>query len=100
MSAFAVRVGIDVRGLRFVDGSGLARANRLTPNQLAALLDQVQRTSWAASFRSALPVAGAAFVDAPGRGPPGRPARELADDEPLRPTRGLRGALPRGRPPL
>ncbi len=56
--AFAARVGIDVRGLRFVDGSGLARANRLTPNQLAALLDKVQRTSWAGTFRAALPIAG------------------------------------------
>ena len=28
---YAARVGIPVAGLRFVDGSGLARANRLTP---------------------------------------------------------------------
>jgi D-alanyl-D-alanine carboxypeptidase/D-alanyl-D-alanine-endopeptidase (penicillin-binding protein 4) len=58
LRAFAGRVGIDVRGLRFVDGSGLARANRLTPNQLATLLDKVQRTSWAGTFRAALPLAG------------------------------------------
>ncbi|MGO4662402.1 D-alanyl-D-alanine carboxypeptidase [Terrabacter sp. 2TAF16] len=45
-------------GLRFVDGSGLARADRLTP-QLASLLDKVQRTSWWPIFRAALPVAGA-----------------------------------------
>ena len=56
--AYAVRTGIDERGLRVVDGSGLARANRLTPNQLATLLDKAQRTPWAGTFRSALPVAG------------------------------------------
>ena len=55
---YAARVGIPVAGLRFVDGSGLARANRLTPSQLATLLDKVQRTSWWPTFRAALPVAG------------------------------------------
>jgi D-alanyl-D-alanine carboxypeptidase/D-alanyl-D-alanine-endopeptidase (penicillin-binding protein 4) len=55
---YAARVGIPVAGLRFVDGSGLARANRLTPGQLAMLLDTVQRTSWWPTFRAALPVAG------------------------------------------
>jgi D-alanyl-D-alanine carboxypeptidase/D-alanyl-D-alanine-endopeptidase (penicillin-binding protein 4) len=55
---YAARVGIPVAGLRFVDGSGLARANRLTPGQLATLLDKVQRTSWWPTFRAALPVAG------------------------------------------
>ena len=56
---YAARIGIPIAGLRFVDGSGLARADRLTPNQLASLLDKVQRTSWWPAFRAALPVAGA-----------------------------------------
>ena len=56
---YAARIGIPTAGLRFVDGSGLARADRLTPNQLATLLDKVQRTSWWPTFRAALPVAGA-----------------------------------------
>jgi len=55
---YAARVGIPTDGLRFVDGSGLARADRLTPHQLASLLDKVQRTSWWPTFRAALPVAG------------------------------------------
>ncbi len=55
---YAARVGIPTTGMRFVDGSGLARANRLTPQQLASLLDKVQRTSWWPAFRAALPVAG------------------------------------------
>lgn len=58
LRAYAARVGISTTGMRFVDGSGLARANRLTPNQLASLLDKVQRTSWWTTFRAALPVAG------------------------------------------
>ena len=58
LRSYAARVGIPTTGLRFVDGSGLARANRLTPNQLASLLDKVQRMSWWPTFRAALPVAG------------------------------------------
>ena len=58
LRAYAVAVGIPVTGLRFVDGSGLARANRLTPRQLALLLDKVQRAPWWSTFRAALPVAG------------------------------------------
>jgi D-alanyl-D-alanine carboxypeptidase/D-alanyl-D-alanine-endopeptidase (penicillin-binding protein 4) len=58
LRSYAARVGISTSGMRFVDGSGLARANRLTPNQLASLLDKVQRTSWWSTFRAALPVAG------------------------------------------
>ncbi|MHA3834531.1 D-alanyl-D-alanine carboxypeptidase/D-alanyl-D-alanine endopeptidase [Terrabacter sp. AAH1] len=58
LRAYAVSIGIPVTGLRFVDGSGLARANRLTPNQLAMLLDKAQRAPWWATFRAALPVAG------------------------------------------
>lgn len=58
LRAYAVSAGIPVTELRFVDGSGLARANRLTPNQLALLLDKAQRASWWPTFRAALPVAG------------------------------------------
>ena len=58
LRSYAARVGISTTGMRFVDGSGLARANRLTPQQLANLLDKVQRTSWWPTFRAALPVAG------------------------------------------
>ena len=58
LRAYAVAVGIPVAGLRFVDGSGLARANRLTPSQLALLLDKVQRAPWWPTFRAALPLAG------------------------------------------
>ncbi|NUR81583.1 MAG: D-alanyl-D-alanine carboxypeptidase/D-alanyl-D-alanine-endopeptidase [Dermatophilaceae bacterium] len=58
LRAYAVSIGIPVTGLRFVDGSGLARANRLTPNQLALLLDKAQRAPWWATFRAALPIAG------------------------------------------
>jgi D-alanyl-D-alanine carboxypeptidase/D-alanyl-D-alanine-endopeptidase (penicillin-binding protein 4) len=58
LRAYAVSIGIPVTGLRFVDGSGLARANRLTPNQLAMLLDKAQRAPWWTTFRAALPVAG------------------------------------------
>lgn len=58
LRAYAVGAGIPVTGLRFVDGSGLARANRLTPNQLALLLDKAQHAPWWSAFRAALPVAG------------------------------------------
>ncbi|WP_374970316.1 D-alanyl-D-alanine carboxypeptidase/D-alanyl-D-alanine-endopeptidase [Terrabacter sp. BE26] len=58
LRAYAAGIGIPTSGLRFVDGSGLARANRLTPGQLALLLDKAQRASWWPTFRAALPVAG------------------------------------------
>ncbi|MCX8037789.1 MAG: D-alanyl-D-alanine carboxypeptidase/D-alanyl-D-alanine-endopeptidase [Candidatus Sumerlaeia bacterium] len=50
--------GIDTRGLHIVDGSGLSRLDRVTPNQIAATLLAVSRTSDSALFFSTLPQGG------------------------------------------
>lgn len=56
--AYLAGCGAPMAGVRLSDGSGLTRANTLTPRALGALLVYVQRESWFPAFRSALPVAG------------------------------------------
>lgn len=55
---YAVRLGVPTSGLTLVDGSGLARSDRLTTATLISLVYRVQREPWFATFRAALPVAG------------------------------------------
>ncbi|PRW64355.1 D-alanyl-D-alanine carboxypeptidase/D-alanyl-D-alanine-endopeptidase [Actinopolyspora mortivallis] len=51
-------LGLDPRGYRLVDGSGLSTLNTVSPGQLARLLDAVRGEPWFDRWRSALPVAG------------------------------------------
>lgn len=44
--------------MSFADGSGLTRANTMTPRAFGTLLVKVQSERWFGSFRNALPVAG------------------------------------------
>ncbi len=50
--------GINTRGLHLVDGSGLSRLDRVTPNQIASTLLAVSRTSDSALFFATLPQGG------------------------------------------
>lgn len=56
--AYLGRIGAPMAGVVLVDGSGLARANKVTPGTLAVVLHRVQRESWWAAFDASLPVAG------------------------------------------
>jgi len=51
-------MGIDCRGLRLVDGSGLSHLDRVTPAQLAAVLLAVDRMPDGLLFRETLPQGG------------------------------------------
>jgi D-alanyl-D-alanine carboxypeptidase/D-alanyl-D-alanine-endopeptidase (penicillin-binding protein 4) len=54
-AGFAKRLG---SGVRLVDGSGLARANRASPFRVVRLLRAVSRRTEFAAFRDSLPIAG------------------------------------------
>ncbi|GAA3765492.1 D-alanyl-D-alanine carboxypeptidase/D-alanyl-D-alanine endopeptidase [Salinactinospora qingdaonensis] len=54
------RIGASTDGLRLRDGSGLTRANRVSAASVADLLLAVRNEPWFATWRRALPVAGAA----------------------------------------
>jgi D-alanyl-D-alanine carboxypeptidase/D-alanyl-D-alanine-endopeptidase (penicillin-binding protein 4) len=56
--AYLRKVGTPMDGVRLVDGSGLTRANRLTPRALATVLWKVRSEPWYPAFYAALPVAG------------------------------------------
>ncbi len=51
------RQGIDDAGMVLDNGSGLSRSERITPAQMAALLQAAQRSLWAPEFLSSLPIA-------------------------------------------
>ncbi|MBY0241459.1 MAG: D-alanyl-D-alanine carboxypeptidase/D-alanyl-D-alanine-endopeptidase [Burkholderiaceae bacterium] len=51
------RQGIDDTGLVLENGSGLSRSERITPAQMAALLQAAQRSLWQPEFLSSLPIA-------------------------------------------
>ena len=54
----AKAMGVNTSGIRLVDGSGLARANRVTAVTFAGALYAAQRAAWFPTFKKALPVAG------------------------------------------
>ncbi|MDN5771387.1 MAG: D-alanyl-D-alanine carboxypeptidase/D-alanyl-D-alanine-endopeptidase [Microlunatus sp.] len=51
-------VGVPMSGVSLSDGSGLTRANTITPRALGALLVKVQKGRWFPAFKASLPVAG------------------------------------------
>ncbi|HEX7956771.1 MAG TPA: D-alanyl-D-alanine carboxypeptidase/D-alanyl-D-alanine-endopeptidase, partial [Pyrinomonadaceae bacterium] len=55
---FLTRAGIDPAGLVMLDGSGLSRADLVTPDTTLQLLVHMNRHRFGAEFRAALPVAG------------------------------------------
>jgi len=57
-TAYARSLGAPMAGVTLVDGSGLARGNKLTGRAMAVLLVRVQREKWFPAFHAALPVAG------------------------------------------
>jgi D-alanyl-D-alanine carboxypeptidase/D-alanyl-D-alanine-endopeptidase (penicillin-binding protein 4) len=57
-SAFAHSLGAPRAGVRLVDGSGLSRADRVSPQALARVLQKVQAKPWFPAFYAALPIAG------------------------------------------
>src|SRR5471032_151982 len=52
------RHNIDAQGLVLENGSGLSRLERVTPMQLAGVLQAAQRSLWAPEFLTSLPIAG------------------------------------------
>jgi D-alanyl-D-alanine carboxypeptidase/D-alanyl-D-alanine-endopeptidase (penicillin-binding protein 4) len=48
--------GIDDDGLVIENGSGLSRLERITPLQLASLLQAGQRSNWAPEFQASMPI--------------------------------------------
>jgi D-alanyl-D-alanine carboxypeptidase/D-alanyl-D-alanine-endopeptidase (penicillin-binding protein 4) len=56
--AYLRRLGTPMTGVVLVDGSGLSRANKLTPRAVTRVLVAVRKESWFAAFYAALPVAG------------------------------------------
>ena len=56
--ALAERLRVPAAGWSIQDGSGLSRADLLTPAGLAALLVAMDRQPYAAAFRDSLPIAG------------------------------------------
>ena len=57
-TAYLKGLGVPMAGISLTDGSGVARADRLTPLALATTLQKVQAEDWYPSFYNALPVAG------------------------------------------
>lgn len=56
--AYLRSAGVPLTGVSLADGSGLTRANTLTPRAVATVLVRVRSEPWFAAFRTALPVAG------------------------------------------
>jgi D-alanyl-D-alanine carboxypeptidase/D-alanyl-D-alanine-endopeptidase (penicillin-binding protein 4) len=56
--AYLAVAKVPLSGVSLSDGSGLTRANTLTPRALGTLLVNVQRERWFPTFKRALPVAG------------------------------------------
>ena len=56
--AYLISSKVPMSGVSLSDGSGLTRANTVTPRALGALLVKVQREPWFAAFKASLPVAG------------------------------------------
>ncbi len=56
--AYLTALKVPMSGVALSDGSGLTRANTLTPRALGTLLVKVQKERWFPAFKSALPVAG------------------------------------------
>lgn len=54
--AWMQRHGIDDSGLVLDNGSGLSRSERLTPLQMAGLLQVAQKSLWMPEFQSSLPI--------------------------------------------
>jgi serine-type D-Ala-D-Ala carboxypeptidase/endopeptidase (penicillin-binding protein 4) len=54
--AWLERRGIDHKGLVLENGSGLSRNERVTPAQLAALLQAARASDWSPEFAAALPI--------------------------------------------
>ena len=52
------RYGISQTGLVIENGSGLSRAERIRPSQLAGLLTAASRSNWAPEFMASLPIVG------------------------------------------
>ncbi|MUL42141.1 D-alanyl-D-alanine carboxypeptidase/D-alanyl-D-alanine-endopeptidase [Streptomonospora sp. PA3] len=53
------RLGVSTHDVELVDGSGLARADRLSPATAVRLLERVRRRPWFDTWQEALPLAGA-----------------------------------------
>ena len=56
MQAWFARNGIATEGLVFENGSGLSRLERISPRQMASLLQFGARSNWYAEFASSLPI--------------------------------------------
>lgn len=56
--AYLKQLGVTTKKVKLSDGSGLSRADQLTPRAVAKVLYRVQRKSWFPAFYAALPVAG------------------------------------------
>lgn len=56
--AWFARHGIGTTGLVLENGSGLSRAERIRPSQLAAVLEAASASRWAPEFLASLPIAG------------------------------------------
>ena len=56
--AWFERKGIDLQGMVLENGSGLSRTERLTPVQLAAMLEEARRSNWSAEFAASMPIVG------------------------------------------
>ncbi|HYI54959.1 MAG TPA: D-alanyl-D-alanine carboxypeptidase/D-alanyl-D-alanine-endopeptidase [Microlunatus sp.] len=56
--AYLTRIRVPMGGVSLSDGSGLTRANSLTPRALGTLLVKVQQEKWFPAFKASLPVAG------------------------------------------
>jgi D-alanyl-D-alanine carboxypeptidase/D-alanyl-D-alanine-endopeptidase (penicillin-binding protein 4) len=51
-------LGVDMRGARLYDGSGLSPGDRLSAHQILALLNKVSKQSYGNTLRASLPLAG------------------------------------------
>ncbi len=58
LRAYLHDAGVDPAGVRLMDGSGLARADKLTATALTQVLVHARTQPWFASYYRALPVAG------------------------------------------
>ena len=58
VKTFLSGIGIDVNGIKIVDGSGLSRMNIVTTRQVAALLRYMRGHRYFDSFYESLPIAG------------------------------------------